>query len=161
MTMWANRKCVCSLMIVVALLALFALAACKPEATGATPVAEAEEKVATAVGLVGEWRMLHRGTDILSKVGLSLTADGTYTQLGQRGETVDTGTYTVEGDVLKLVGSPCTGANGLKIDPCVGEYTVVTKQEGNKVVGITLNLVEDPSLSRSLDFGGQEFALPE
>jgi len=160
-TKGAIRKCVRCLMVGVALLALFALAACEKEATGATPVAEVEKEVDTAAGLVGEWRMLHRGTNILSKVGLSLAADGTYVQLGSRGETVDSGTYTVEGDTIKLLGAPCTGANGMKIDPCVGEYTVVTKQEGGKVVGITLDLVLDPSLSRSLDFGGQEFALPE
>ena len=153
-------RCIGVCCLVIALAAM-GLTACRSGTAQPTKGLAEEDSNTSVDSIAGEWRMLHRGTELLSKVGLSLSDDGTFVSLGQQGEEIDTGVYTYEDEILKLMGDPCTGASGLKIDPCIGTYKVVTRLERNKIVAITLQLIEDPSLSRSLDFGGQEFARPK
>ncbi|NLG27509.1 MAG: hypothetical protein GX557_06335 [Chloroflexi bacterium] len=155
-TTWMPRRMF--VVCVVVSLVLLVLTGCGKEQES-TPEGETtiEQPATVTEGLVGDWQLKHRGTDIVSKVTLALAADGTFIHLGQRGEQVDNGTYTFEGDELRITGGPCSGSSGLKVDPCVGVYKVEKQEEGGAITAITLQLVEDPSLGRSLDFGGQEF----
>jgi len=151
-----RRRYICCIMLV---LALLALVACQKEAAESTPdTAVVEETIAEGGNLVGSWQMKFGGTDLLSKSGLVLAADGTFTYLGQRGETLDSGKYTIDGDQLSLDGTPCTSSGGVKVSPCVGVYTISVTQSDTTTI-MTLQLVEDPSLNRSLAFGGQDFVL--
>jgi hypothetical protein len=153
----SSRACVRMVFVVFALLAV--LGCRKEEAEEqSTPGPVVEDVTTTGVsGLVGNWQMKMRGTNLVIKSTLSLTKEGTYTYMGQRGETIDTGTYKVDGENLILEGSSCTGPQGEKLSPCVGVYKVTITWQGETATGMMLLIVDDPSLSRRVDFGGQEF----
>lgn len=151
-----RRACVCCVLLV---LTLFTLVACKKDAAESTPgPVGAGETTTQSSNVVGDWKMKIRGTTLVSKATLSLAQDGTFTYTGQRGETVDSGKYWVDGDELNLEGESCTSAGGVKVSPCVGVYKVSVTQGDTDSV-LVLQLVKDPSLSRSLELGGQDFAL--
>jgi hypothetical protein len=146
--------------MVLVVFALLALLGCSKEEAEeqSTPGPVVEDVTTTgASGVVGNWQMKMRGTDLVLKSTLSLTAEGTYTYTGQRGEILDSGTYRVDGENLTLEGASCTGPQGDKLTPCVGVYKMTLTQQGDTVTGMMLLIVDDPSLSRRVDFGGQDF----